>query len=251
MQKMIYKKIQIDKNERLNDDYFILWIKDNELAKQTEAGQFFELKAENDPGLRKPISVYDVEKDYLGFFIKIIGKGTARLSELKKNQCLDLIGPLGVPFPLVKNQKIALVSGGIGYPPLWFLRKKLHKTNLIYWIHGGNCKSDIFPCDEIWTMDGSVGNEGYVSLGLDAVLKYGEFDLIYACGPEPMLKAVAQTAKQHEVKLLVSMEAYMACGIGVCHGCVIPTGSIDNIVYKTVCKDGAVFNADEICWDAL
>ncbi len=247
----MYKTVRIEKKENLNPDYFILWIKDSELAKQTQCGQFYELKPQRGPGLRKPISVYDVEKDFIGFFIKQIGKGTARLAKLNSGDFLDLIGPLGVPFPIVKKQKIALVSGGIGYPPLWYLRKKLHKQNTVYWLHGGNSKADIFPCDEIWTVDGSLGNTGFVTSGLDAVLKYGEFDLIYACGPEPMLKAVAEIARKHEVRLIVSMEAYMACGIGVCHGCVVPTGKIENVVYKTVCKDGAVFEADEICWEAL
>lgn len=248
---MYYKHIKIEKAETLNPDYFILWIKDAELAELTSCGQFYEIKPLQYGKLRKPISVYDVEKDYIGFMIKVLGKGTELLSHLKKGDMLDLIGPLGTAFPLVEGKKIALVSGGIGYPPLWYLRKKLNHKNKVYWLHGGNRKTDIFPCDEIWTVDGSLGNPGFVSQGLETLLKYGEFDLIYACGPEPMLKAVAQIAKLYEVKLYVSMEAYMACGIGVCHGCVVPTGKTDEIVYKTVCKDGAVFDAEDICWEAL
>ncbi len=245
--------LRIEKAEWLNEDYFILWIKDEQLAAATQAGQFYELrKHSSDPKkLRKPISVYNVEKNFIGFFIKKLGRGTSELATMKKGDELDIVGPLGNGFPLVESQKIALVSGGIGYPPLWYLRRKLTGKNDVYWLHGGNSKADVFPCDEIWSMDGSIGNQGYVTQGLETLVKFGEFDLIYACGPEPMLKQVAKIADEYGVKLYVSMEAYMACGIGVCHGCVIPTGTCDNIVYKTVCKEGAIFDAEEICWSAL
>ncbi len=248
---MFQKILKIEKHERLNDSYFILWIKDNELASQTCPGQFYELKIPDSTGLRKPISVYDVEKDFIGFFIKVLGKGTTSLSRLVKGDNLDLIGPLGVSFPIVTQKKIALVSGGIGYPPLWYLRKKLHKKNDVYWLHGGNSKADVFPCDEIWTMDGSMGNHGFVTTGLETLLKYGQFDLAFSCGPEPMLINCAKVCKSYDVRLIVSMEAYMACGIGVCHGCVVPTGTRESVIYKTVCKDGAVFDADNICWELL
>ena len=245
--------LKIEKAEWLNDDYFILWVKDEESAANTKAGQFYELrKQSSDPKkLRKPISVYNVEKNFIGFFIKKLGRGTHELATLKKGDELDLVGPLGYGFPLVESQKIALISGGIGYPPLWYLRRKLAAKNDVYWLHGGNSKADVFPCDEIWSMDGTIGNQGYVTQGLETLLKFSEFNRIYACGPEPMLKQTAKLAHEYGVKLYVSMEAYMACGVGVCHGCVIPTGSEDNIVYKTVCKEGPVFDASDIVWSAL
>ncbi len=183
--------------------------------------------------------------------IKRLGRGTSSLGELKIGELIDLIGPLGTPFPLVKGKHVVLISGGVGYPPLWLLRKELSESNPICWIHGGNSKMDIFPCNEIWTVDGSIGNKGFVTEGLESYCTKKKVDIIYACGPEAMLKAIASTAKKHGVELVVSMEAYMACGVGVCYGCAIPCGSLENIKYKRVCKDGPVFNADEICWDAL
>lgn len=248
---MYCKNLKIIKNERIKPDYFILWVKDAEIAEQCQCGQFFEIKAADSPSLAKPISVYDVEKGQIGFLIKILGEGTRNLSSLAAGKELNVLGPLGNPFPICEGKKIALVSGGVGYPPLYFLRKQILKKNKTYWLHGGASKADIFPCDEIWTVDGSIGNKGFVTDGLEILLKYGEFDRIYACGPEGMLKTCAAIAARNEVELYVSMEAYMACGIGVCHGCVVPTGKPDNIVYKTVCKDGAIFDATEICWEAL
>jgi len=243
--------LPVVKAESLNQDYFILWVQEQSLAAQTKAGQFFQLKVPDSQSLYKPISVYDVDKAFIGFFVKKLGKGTNALSQLRRGDLLSLIGPLGTEFPIQSKKKVVLISGGVGYPPMWYLRKQLAKQNDVYWLHGGNSKQDVFPCDEIWTVDGSLGSKGFVTQGLEAILKFNSFDVIYACGPEPMLKAVYQLANEYKVKLYVSMEAYMACGIGVCHGCVVPTGSSENIEYKKVCDDGAVFDANDICWSAL
>ena len=248
-----YKQVQIYKKEILNDSYFILWIKDEELSVCSEPGQFFELRSKGIGANRlfKPISVYDCDKSFIGFMIKKLGPGTSALSDLKQKDYLELIGPLGCGFPLVENYKICLVSGGVGYPPLWFLRKRLSSNNIIYWLHGGASASDIFPCDEIWTDDGSIGGHGFVTEGLQDHVTATKPDLIYACGPEGMLKQVYHISKAESIPLYVSMEAYMACGIGVCHGCVISCGSPENVIYRPVCKEGPVFFAEDICWDLL
>jgi dihydroorotate dehydrogenase electron transfer subunit len=251
---MINEFIMIKNVEHLNEMYFIISIEVGEVAQAVKAGQFFQIKPAYNSStmLRKPISVYDVNGTDVKLMIKNLGKGTNQLATLKTGDMLDVIGPLGNGFPLLYNKKAILVSGGIGYPPLFFLEKKLREQNCkIYWLHGGQTVDDIFPADEMWTDDGSLGNRGYVTKGLDGYLVKQKSDVIYACGPQPMLKACHKIAEEHKVPLYVSLEEYMACGIGVCHGCAVavkPSGS-EGYTYKNVCKDGPVFKSDEIVWD--
>ncbi len=255
------REIAIYSREELCGDYFILWIWDDELSKQSKPGQFFELRASaslNDawdaqriPKLYKPISVYDNSGGRIGFFIKSVGPGTSALARLKAGDTLELIGPLGNGFPIVKGRRILLLSGGIGYPPLSYLQKELINHNLIFWAHGGATQADIFPCDEVWTVDGSIGKEGLVTACLPDLLERKKIDLVYSCGPTPMLKQAALICAAHNIEHYTSMEAYMACGIGVCHGCAVPIGTEADWTYLRVCKEGPVFNAADVHWSLL
>jgi dihydroorotate dehydrogenase electron transfer subunit len=251
---MINKILEIKETQHLNSFYFVHTVHWGPLVREIKPGQFFELKNPEltHPMLRKPISVYDVQSETVSFMIKRLGKGTEQLALLKAGDKLDLLGPLGNTFPLVKGDKAVLVSGGIGYPPLFFLKKQLIGSGKqVYWLQGGRSKDDIFPADEIWTDDGSAGKTGFVTDGLLDYLKGNQTDVIYACGPKPMLKACADIAAKHNIPIYVSLEEYMACGIGVCHGCAVKVKA-DNAIgvdYKTVCKDGPVFDAREVIWD--
>ncbi|MDD2331612.1 MAG: dihydroorotate dehydrogenase electron transfer subunit [Candidatus Cloacimonetes bacterium] len=243
----------IVKKETLNNSHFILWIRDEKLSEQSLPGQFFQLRSprQDSSSLYKPISIFNNEKSCLGFMIKSLGKGTQSLSELDRGDKLEVIGPLGTSFPPCQVKNVVLISGGIGYAPLWYLSKKLKLENYVYWLHGGNSKPDVFPCDEIWTEDGSIGYQGLVTQGLETRCSEHPTDIIIACGSGPMLKAIQKIAKAHRIELIVSMEAYMACGIGACYGCAVPCGDTGNVYYKRVCKDGPVFNSNEICWELL
>jgi dihydroorotate dehydrogenase electron transfer subunit len=240
--------------EHLNSAYFIIRLDIGEAAIEVKPGHFFELKNPKfrHPLLRKPISVYDEQDETLSFMIKRLGKGTEQLSQLQKGDEIDLLGPLGNSFPAIDGINAVLVSGGIGYPPLFFLKKQLLQAGKqVWWLHGGRGKEDVFPADEIWTDAGSIGHAGFVTKGLAEYLKQAKPDVIYACGPKPMLKTCAEIASKHAIPLYVSLEEYMACGIGVCHGCAVKVKA-DNAIgvdYKTVCKDGPVFNAKEIVWE--
>jgi dihydroorotate dehydrogenase electron transfer subunit len=251
----MYNKILPIKDIRhQNDSYFVIEFDLGKASNDILPGQFFEMKKAGavSPLLRKPISVYDVQGDMVSFMVKRIGKATEQLSEMQAGNSLDILGPLGNGFPLPEGNKAVLVSGGIGYPPLFYLKKQLTKMGkTVYWLHGGRCGEDIFPADEIWTDDGSCGSKGFVSEGLKAYLEKNKPDVIYACGPQPMLKACAKLAAKHYVTLYVSLEEYMACGIGVCHGCAVKVKSDSDIgvTYKTVCKDGPVFDAKEVVWE--
>jgi dihydroorotate dehydrogenase electron transfer subunit len=245
-------KVRLLENTRLNKDYYLLKFSKEGIEADFQPGQFVTVKlAQEVPGQRLgiPISVYQADETSFTLFIKILGQGTRILAQAKANMELDILGPLGNTFTLAKNKTVLLISGGVGYPPLRFLKDKLINCQ-VTWIHGGRCESDIFPCDHPYTEDGSVGEKGLVTSDLVDILKNQKFDIAYSCGPNPMLKAVAKILNDYSIPLEVSLEEYMACGIGVCYGCAVEVVSADSQpLYKRVCKDGPVFNAQEIVWE--
>ncbi|MDD4309873.1 MAG: dihydroorotate dehydrogenase electron transfer subunit [Candidatus Cloacimonetes bacterium] len=263
---------RIYSREELCGEYFILWIWDDNLSRKCHPGQFFEIRAHASlldafdarslPKLYKPISIYDNADGRIGFFIKKVGAGTSALAKLKAGDKLELIGPLGNGFNPVSNKRVLLLSGGIGYPPLWYLQKELINHNKIFWLHGGANQDDVFPCDEVWTMDGSFGKKGMVTEGLAPLILEKKINLVYSCGPIPMLKQAAKITRELGIRHYTSLEAYMACGIGVCHGCAVPIRtdtkedieagtSIPQWDYLRVCKEGPVFNAEDVMWSML
>jgi len=254
-----YRQRAIQYREELSDDYFILWIWDEALGAAGRPGQFYEIRAlaslknasnvNKIPKLFKPISIYDNQGGRIGFMIKKVGEGTIALSKLRAGDMLELIGPAGNGFPIYRGKRILLISGGIGYPPMWYLQKELINHNQLYWMHGGAKQGDIFPCDEIWTDDGSIGRKGRVCDGMAANISKNEIDIVYSCGPLPMLAEASRITNELEIEHYCSLESYMACGIGVCHGCAVPIGSKEAWDYKRVCKEGPVFKAEEVRWE--
>lgn len=243
-----YQTLPLHDFKKLGDKYIRVSVKDAQLAAQCKPGMFFEVKADlpsQADKLFKPLSVYGALDGEIFFLVKVIGAGTAALAGLEKGSALKLIGPLGNSFPLVRNSSVLLVSGGIGYPPMAWLKEALEADNEVFLLHGGACLDDIFPCDEAYTIDGSKGRKGLVTDGVREIISSRKIDLVYGCGPVPMLRALSVVVKN--IPLHVSLEAYMACGIGVCHGCAVPVGE----GYKMVCADGPVFNAADIRWGEM
>ncbi len=230
-------------------DYFVLTISETDLAQKSVAGQFYNLGYSSGeiPRLKKPISIYDINGDEISFMIKRIGKGTSELSKLRPGDEIKILGPLGNGFPLLKDKKVLLISGGVGYPPMVHLKKELKDCVAIH-LHGGRTKTDIFPCDIAYTEDGSFGKKGFVTKDLDFIIRENEIDLIYTCGPDVMMKAVGKIAKDNGIECYLSLEEYMACGIGACYGCAvrIKADNSDGFVNKRVCKDGPVFEINEL-----
>jgi dihydroorotate dehydrogenase electron transfer subunit len=245
-------KHRLIENNKLNQDYYLLKFEKGELDTEFKPGQFVTVKLPQvAPGQRLgiPISVYQADATSFTLFIKILGEGTRILAQVSQDIELDVLGPLGKGFTLSTHKQVLLISGGVGYPPLQFLKDKLDECQ-VTWIHGGSSSKDIFPCDYPCTEDGSVGDKGLVTSKLKELLESQKFDIAYSCGPNPMLKAVAAILKENNIPLEVSLEEYMACGIGVCYGCAVQVVSDDEQpLYKRVCKDGPVFNADEIVWE--
>ena len=209
-------------------------------------GQFVEI-ALPDYYLRRPISICDVQDDRLTLIYKIVGQGTAKMAKMQPNAELDILTCLGNGYDLTKAEdEVLLIGGGVGVPPLIFAAKSLRKAGKnVRAVLGFNSADDVFGQSEleamgcqvqVCTMDGSYGEKGVVTdlLG-DAEPFY------YACGPEPMLKAIIKnigTCGQ------ISMEARMGCGVGICMGCTIQTRQ----GAKRVCKEGPVFNAKDLIW---
>ncbi|MDP2940436.1 MAG: dihydroorotate dehydrogenase electron transfer subunit [Candidatus Omnitrophota bacterium] len=275
---MIQKKFKIIANYPVTQGYYKLIIKAPQIAKTALPGQFINIKVSNDyePFLRRPFSIHKIKnqkskiKNEVQILYKVIGKSTQILSQRKAGDYLDVIGPLGNGFsildtslPRAKSRGYSiLVAGGMGVAPLIFLAEKVledrrQKTeDRIMVLIGAKTKSQILcekdfdklGCEiKISTDDGSKGFKGKIAALLNKILSSDICHLttvIYACGPKPMLKEVALLSKRHRISAQVSLEEHMACGIGACFGCVVNTKQ----GHKRVCKDGPVFNAEEIIW---
>lgn len=251
---MIYKEIGmvLENKELLKNTIYLISIKLPKIAKEAQPGQFVEIKTGESPLLRKPISLFDVDKKQglVSLLYQVRGKGTKNISRLKKNQEIDIIGPLGNGFTVnLENKNTLLVGGGIGIAPLYYLGKELAKGgNKVKYILGYNCKEDSYAIDifakqnevEISTMDGSLGCKGHVGSILENI-NLEKYDMIYSCGPELMLRYLKKF--ENIIPLELSMEAYMGCGLGACLSCVCKKtdGS-----YSRACKDGPVFKGKEV-----
>ncbi|MBO7543591.1 dihydroorotate dehydrogenase electron transfer subunit [bacterium] len=245
-------------NRALNHDHRMLVVKAPKLAAQSRPGQFAELATSGATLLRKPISIAmaDKEKGTLTFVFRMIGKGTEYLGSLEPSSELDIIGPLGNGFD-TDCESALLIGGGVGTPPLLYLASQLKKEGKkVSVVLGARDKGDLLLLDEfsklgieptVATDNGSKGVKGTVVTALEEKAAWDTDTKLYACGPLPMLKALAVFAEQKGLVLEVCMEAYMGCGMGVCVGCTVPTAE----GMKRVCKEGPVFNAKEIVWNKI
>jgi dihydroorotate dehydrogenase electron transfer subunit len=225
------------------------------VAEYAIPGQFINIFS-NDKSklLPRPISICEIDKEAstLRVVFRVVGKGTDEFSQLKVGDKVEILGPLGNGFP-IEGEKAITVGGGIGVPPMLELTKQYPGEVVAVM---GYRNDDLFLSEEfidaanelvIATDDGSVGIHGTV---VDA-MKEMELtaDVIYACGPKPMLRAVAAYAKENNIKCYVSMEERMACGVGACLGCVCQSTEVDDhshVKNKRVCKDGPVFLSTEV-----
>ena len=269
---MKHEKVKILKNERVASDFYKMTIASPHLAKTSKPGQFIEVKcsAEFDPLLRRPFGIHRVIRNGIEMLYEVVGKGTKILSEKKPGKEIDILGPLGNGFELTSNGNAIVVAGGIGVAPLFAAAEALiKKKNKVRIIIGAKKKSHIMGASEfkslgcsvnVVTEDGSMGRKGLVTDILQDTLSrstvhgsrstdHGPRSTIYACGPTAMLKAVWNIALDNHIPCQLSFESYMACGLGVCLGCPIKVrkGLID-FEYKMICKDGPVFNGQEIMW---
>ncbi len=256
-------------NQEVSPGYFRLTLDSPELVQNTRPGQFVMMKVNehHDPLLRRPMGICKISKSNgtpsAEFLYQVLGKGTTIMSKMKKDQQVDLIGPFGNGFTVPQDiKKAVFVAGGTGIAPLVLLAEKMVKELpdlKTYLFAGGKNKNDILCLEDfkklntevhIATEDNSLGSHGLVTNPLEKFInkEADNKSSLFACGPHGMLKEVANLTIKRDIPCQVSLERKMACGFGVCLGCVIEVSSNNGRIYKNVCTDGPVFNAKEVVW---
>ena len=252
--KYIQDDFKISKINALTDKIFEIYIDSPEIAGIASSGQFLHILC-GELMLRRPISICEILKDEgkVRIVFEVKGQGTKWLSERRAGESINILGPLGNGFEYFEGKKAVFVGGGIGVMPLLDIAKKYAENSHV--ILGFRSKSNVILEDdynhsgasiEIATDDGSYGRRGFVTACLADYIKENSCDVIYACGPAVMLKAVADISKQSGIECYISLEERMGCGIGACLVCACKTRDEAGEHHKHVCKDGPVFNAQEI-----
>ena len=250
-------KSTVAEQKKLAEGIYSMWLLAEEIAVQAKPGQFISVYS-NDKSrvLPRPISICEIDREQgkLRIVYRVVGKGTEEFSKASSGDTFEILGPLGNGFPLeeAKGKRVLMVGGGIGVPPMLQTAKEAEAEAVIV---SGYRNSDLFLKEElenagslyIATEDGSVGTKGNV---LDAIRENGiQADVMFACGPTPMLRALKQYAEEKNMPCWISMEEKMACGIGACLACVCQSKDVDahsHVHNKRICKDGPVFLTTEV-----
>ena len=248
-------KAKLVGKEQLKSDIFKFIVESKEIAEVAKPGQFLEIRITNtvEPLLRRPISIFQIRKEdnMIEFIFQVKGKGTKLLANKQVGEDIDILGPLGYgDFKIGKEKNVAIIGGGIGIFPLYELAKNIKGCLNIYL--GFRNKEYVVLEEEfrkvcndliITTDDGSYGEKGFAIKKLEEDIEKEKSEIIYACGPLPMLKAVKELAIRFNIPCQISLEEKMACGMGVCLGCAVKTAisSKDAPEYMHVCKAGPVF----------
>ena len=261
--KKIKKEAIVLSQKPLAEGIYDMWLK-TPIAETAQCGQFVGVYPDNKATLLpRPISICEVDRvrSALRLVYRVVGSGTQEFSQYKQGDTVMLLGPLGNGFPLDKaeGKRAVVIGGGIGVPPLLETAKRLYheedKKPLSISAVMGYRNADAFLADEfqlyselyIATEDGSIGTRGNV---IDALKKQNvPCDVIFACGPMPMLKGIKAYAAENGIKAYLSLEERMACGVGACLGCVCKTKEVDHhshVNNARICTDGPVFDADDL-----
>lgn len=250
--------LKIVSQEKIANDIYGLWLQADPMVQTARAGQFLSLYTRDGSKLLpRPISICEIdrEKGRIRLVYRVTGKGTGTegFSKLHPGVSLEVLGPLGNGFPLkeAEGKRVFLMGGGIGIPPMLETAKELQaqKTAVLGYRDELFLDEEFKPYANVYvsTEDGSAGTKGNV---LDAVRENAlDADVIFACGPAPMLRAIKKYAQEREIPCWISMEERMACGIGACLACVCKSTEVDEhsqVHNKRVCKDGPVFLSTEV-----
>ena len=227
----------IIRQEEISYGIYSMWLKTDKIAGNAKPGQFISIYChEGSRLLPRPISICEIDRadQALRIVYRVQGKGTEEFSKMRTGGSVDIVGPLGNGFPL-KGKKAFLIGGGIGIPPLLQLAKELKCDKQLVLGY----QDSLFLQEEFKRLcNPYVATED----GLEA-------EIMYACGPMPMLRAVKAYAQERNIECWVSLEERMACGIGACLGCVCNSKEKDahtNVNNKRICKEGPVFRAEEV-----
>lgn len=247
--------------------YVLLRLKSPRIARRSKPGQFLMVRVSDQPYplLRRPLSVHAREGDSVELFFARAGLGTGILAEKKTGEKLDILGPLGKGFTIpraAKGKAFGLVGGGRGIAPLYFLARELQaKGGHPRVFYGGKSEADLpllgkFAARKmevfISTDDGSAGFPGLVTAMVEKELAQSARPaLIYACGPDPMMKRIGEIAAELGVPAELSLEPIMGCGIGACWGCVHRIRRGSSTEWVKICEEGPVFPAGDIIWHEM
>lgn len=260
MSEKFQETVTVVSQKQIGTGIYDLTIQTKEIAAAAKAGQFVSVYS-NDASklLPRPISLCGIDRKAgtLRLVYRVTGEhtGTEEFSRLQAGDTMKIMGPLGNGFTVEKGKKAFLIGGGIGVPPMLQLAKEMKDAGENFQIVMGYRDAGTFLLNEfkeqgesfVATEDGSVGTKGNV---LDAIREnHLDADVIYACGPTPMLRALKAYAEEQNMTCYVSMEERMACGIGACLACVCNSTEKDahsNVKNKRICKEGPVFNAKEV-----
>lgn len=259
--------------EDLSGDYFLLGLEAPAQAARTRPGHFYMLGVpgaglSHDPLLNRPISALDVRAGADGmpaevlFLVKKVGRGTRRMGRLRPGDRLLCHGPLGRPFPdPPAGARLVLAGGGVGIAPLFCCAREWGRTAEVTLFYGGRTATELpmagafaetgVRSERLVTEDGSLGETGLVTAPLADFVNQGAVDLIYTCGPNPMMEAVFRIAAAKGIPAWVSMENRMGCGLGACLGCAIPILTEGGTAMLRVCREGPVFDGSTIAWTVL
>lgn len=249
-------------------DVYKLVLRAPEIARRAVAGQFVEVRCVPDrataidPLLRRPFSLCEIDADrgQVSLIYRVVGRGTRALATIEPGTELDLMGPLGhsFPDPAVGSGRLVLVGGGLGIPPMVAAAVRARAVagpdareciavigarNEAY-LAGARELAETGVPVTVMTDDGSAGARGLVTLPLSQLIELGQVGEVWACGPEVMLKVVADLCRPSGIPCFVSVERHMACGFGACIGCTVPRA--EGIGYFKACQDGPVFPAEEV-----
>lgn len=227
---MEYRVIE---NSYVGDNMFYIKIEGKFNAKM---GQFYMLRAwDNFPLLSRPISIFEVEENCISFLYKVVGQGTQIISKLKEGDYIKIEGPYGNGFEKVSG-KVALVGGGVGIAPLYMVAKEIGSCDAYLGFNQEEIMLETFGevCNNVFTTKGSTF--------ITDILDVEKYDYIIVCGPTPMMKKILKMAEGTKTRVQVSLENYMACGVGACLVCTCKTHSGN----KRTCKDGPVFWGEDV-----
>jgi dihydroorotate dehydrogenase electron transfer subunit len=250
---IIQKKYTVTGHEEVADGYFKLTFDGPEIATHYHPTQFVNIKVSEDitPLLRKPLSIYDANGSEFSVLYKIYGEGTAKLARTPIGAEVDVLGPLGKVHHIDTTKKTALVAGGVGIASVMSLAHQIPGNFDLY--YGVRSRSELAELDRweglatnihIASDDGSVGQKGFVTELF--AQKADQYDQLYCCGPHPMMAALYKVCPD-QITPYFLMEEYMACGFGICVGCVVNTTDRG---YIRICKEGPVIDGRNVEWES-
>jgi dihydroorotate dehydrogenase electron transfer subunit len=254
---MYQKMTPIKSNQEVMPGVHLLMMDSPEIASSALPGQFVMFTCDDSLGrlLRRPLSIHQVEGNTVSFLFAIIGQGTEWLARRQPEERISWLGPMGNGFKIeAESRNLLLVAGGMGIPPLCFLAgNALKKGCSVKLLIGARTSCQVCPTQFIpsgagviaATEDGSSGEKGLVTSLLPEHLQWA--DQVFACGPLPMYRAMEKEIPLLKKPVQVSLELRMGCGLGLCYACTIKTRQ----GLKQVCKDGPVFNMQDVLWNKL